>query len=264
MPVQLQRMARGPLRAFVARLWIGPSERVCEHVIPTGTTHIALRVQGPPVRVDGRDAGHAVIGGPRSRYFVREVTAPSYTVGAMLVPGAAFPLLGVSGRALAERHVALEDLWRDATVLIARVREAPTAEAALDVFEAALVGRLGMVAACEIDPLVATVARALEAGVSVAKIVDEVGFSHRHVASTFREHVGLSPKRYARVRRVVRAIGGRGVLAQVAAGAGFADQAHLTREVRAIAGMTPREVRRAHDGGLGGLHVPRSDSFKTG
>jgi AraC-like DNA-binding protein len=256
----MQRTPRGPLRTFVERLWIGRSERVCEHVVPTGTIHVAVRVQGPPVRVDGRDLGHAVIGGPRSQYFLREVATPSYTVGAMLVPGAAFPLLGVSGRVLAERHVALADVWGDAASLIERIGEARTAEAALDVLEAALVGRLGMVAACEIDPLVAYAARALEGGASVGAIVDEVGFSHRHVASVFREHVGLSPKRYARVRRVVHAIGDEGgALAQVAARAGFADQAHLTREVRAIAGVTPREVRRA-----GGLHVPRSESFKTG
>jgi transcriptional regulator GlxA family with amidase domain len=129
------------------------------------------------------------------------------------------------------------------------------------VFEEALVGRLGLVAACEIDPLVAYVARGLDDGASVAEVVEAVGFSHRHVASVFREHVGLSPKRYGRVRRVVRAIADRsGGLAQVAASAGFADQAHLTREVRAIVGVTPRELR-----GAGGLHVARrSDSFKTG
>lgn len=261
----MRRAPRGPLRAFVEELWIGSSrEPVREYVVPTGTLHVALRLAGPPVRVDGTDLGHAVIGGPRSRYWTREVTAASLTVGAQLVPGAAYPLLGVPARVLAERHVALDSVWSDAGEIIERVREAATADAALDVFEAALARRLGLVSACEIEVLVAYAARALEDGASVSEIVAASGFSHRHVTRVFHEHVGLTPKRYARVRRVVGAVDGTlrqgGVLAQVAARAGFADQAHLTREMRAIAGVTPRELRLA--GGVG-LHVPRSDSFKT-
>src|SRR5690606_32137193 len=79
--------------------------------------------------------------------------------------------------------------------------------------------------------------------VTVAEVADRVGWSRRHLGERFRQEIGLSPKAAARVVRFHRArrllaTGGRG-LAEVAAVAGYADQAHLTREFKDLAGATP-------------------------
>ena len=53
---------------------------------------------------------------------------------------------------------------------------------------------------------------------------------------------GYGPKtlqRILRFQRAVRLIGGGRPLGEVAATCGFADQAHLTREVRALSGRPP-------------------------
>jgi AraC-like DNA-binding protein len=61
-----------------------------------------------------------------------------------------------------------------------------------------------------------------------------------------RRWLGVSPKAFLRIERVWaarEAIRAGGPLAMVAAHLGYADQAHLTREVRELLGVTPRELR---------------------
>ena len=90
--------------------------------------------------------------------------------------------------------------------------------------------------------------RLLAAGgqIGVRELAAELGWSRRHFSERFRTEFGLSPKtaarvvRFERARELFEAQGGRG-LALVAAEAGYADQAHLTREWRDIAGCTPTE-----------------------
>lgn len=78
----------------------------------------------------------------------------------------------------------------------------------------------------------------------IADVARHVGWSRRHLQDRFVAEYGLAPKQVARIARFDRARGlaesGR-PLAEVAAVAGFADQAHLSREWRALADQTPTE-----------------------
>jgi transcriptional regulator GlxA family with amidase domain len=62
----------------------------------------------------------------------------------------------------------------------------------------------------------------------------------------FRDHVGLPPKAAARVIRLDRAVAallsGTPRIAEVAAACGYADQAHLGRELRELGGVTPGQL----------------------
>jgi AraC family transcriptional regulator len=70
-----------------------------------------------------------------------------------------------------------------------------------------------------------------------------------HLARTFRRHCRSSIGDYVRRLRVQFACreltASRRSLAEVALAAGFADQSHLSREVRRLTGMTPGDLRRA-------------------
>ena len=85
---------------------------------------------------------------------------------------------------------------------------------------------------------------------AVGALAAEVGWSRRHLAASWRRDVGLGPKTVARVLRFERALRlvreGR-ALADVAYACGYADQSHLNREFRALAGATPREVSIVQD-----------------
>lgn len=75
----------------------------------------------------------------------------------------------------------------------------------------------------------------------------EVGWSRRHLGARFRAETGLTPKAAARVIRFERACdllrSSPTPLAAVAADCGFADQQHLAREFRDLAGQTATSWR---------------------
>jgi AraC family transcriptional regulator len=84
-----------------------------------------------------------------------------------------------------------------------------------------------------------------------------VGVHPCHLAHTFRSHYGESIGSYIRKLRITWAIGQLGgeeqSISQIAANAGFCDQAHFTREFRKQVGVTPAAYR-THV--LGGPSIP--------
>lgn len=81
--------------------------------------------------------------------------------------------------------------------------------------------------------------------VGVRELARDTGWSTRHLRELLRRETGLAPKQAARVVRFDRArrsLQARpGVrLAELAAGCGYADESHLDREFRALAGAPPR------------------------
>ncbi len=109
----------------------------------------------------------------------------------------------------------------------------------------------------EPDRRAAGAVRLLEEG-SVATAASELGISVRQLHRLLRDEVGLAPSTYRRVRRFqrfVRLSDARVGLAAAGAEAGYADQAHLTRDVARLAGTTPARLaaeRRQQGSGGGG------------
>ncbi|MEV6767062.1 helix-turn-helix domain-containing protein [Nocardia sp. NPDC051030] len=80
--------------------------------------------------------------------------------------------------------------------------------------------------------------------VRVAAVADEIGWSRRHLGNRFTAEFGVTPKDTARIARFERSHAmlrnpNPPPLAEVAALAGFYDQAHMAREWRELAGMPP-------------------------
>jgi AraC-like DNA-binding protein len=92
------------------------------------------------------------------------------------------------------------------------------------------------------DPLGPRVFAMATAGRSVEQMADRVGLSVRQLHRRCQPLFGYGPRHLTRVLRLIRAVteaaAGR-PLAEVAVGSGYYDQAHLSREVRALAGTTP-------------------------
>jgi AraC-like DNA-binding protein len=80
-------------------------------------------------------------------------------------------------------------------------------------------------------------------------LVHRSGYSHRRFIAIFEQAIGLSPKRYARLMRFQKLLAafrtwpGR-TLTELALLTGYSDQAHMTREFREFAGVTPMQYRR--------------------
>ncbi|KXK59209.1 hypothetical protein AWW66_25535 [Micromonospora rosaria] len=97
--------------------------------------------------------------------------------------------------------------------------------------------------------------------VGVGALADELGWSRRHLAATFRREVGLPPKVTARLLRFARAHAAltadrppgtaAPAGAEVAARYGYSDQSHLIREFHEFAGVTPATLLRSHSSNPG-------------
>jgi AraC-like DNA-binding protein len=80
---------------------------------------------------------------------------------------------------------------------------------------------------------------------SVEDVARQLGLSARQLQRNIVANVGLTPKTLQRVLRMQRFLeyaSRRGELAAAAADAGYADQSHLTREIRALSGLTPARL----------------------
>jgi AraC-like DNA-binding protein len=80
--------------------------------------------------------------------------------------------------------------------------------------------------------------------IEVGRLAAEVGWSRRHLSERFRREYGLTPKTLARVVRFehsrrLLSRPDRQTFGAVAAAAGYADQAHMNRDWRELAGASP-------------------------
>jgi AraC-like DNA-binding protein len=189
-----------------------------------------------------------MIGGVRSRFYMREMVAPSCSVGAVLRPGAWALLFGVSADELAERHTPLADLWGAwAGRVHERLLEGGSAEERLAILEAVLASRLPRVRT--LHPAIAAVLEEMDSFPSIEAAVQRSGISHRSFVAQFHRTVGLGPKTYMRIRRFQQALcslrrSGDLSLAGMAVDAGYSDQAHFSRDFKAFAGVTPTTYLR--------------------
>lgn len=87
-----------------------------------------------------------------------------------------------------------------------------------------------------------------DVGGQVDLVARELRLSSRQLERLFLERVGVSPKRYARLRRFERAVRlAREVrpLGEVAVASGYSDQAHFIREFRSLTGEAPRSFLKS-------------------
>lgn len=97
----------------------------------------------------------------------------------------------------------------------------------------------------------AAIGRAILAAATVEEMGLAAGMSPRSLQRWFVRHVGLPPRRYLRLLRFQKAfaqVPGQPSLADHAAAQGYADQAHMAREFRAMAGMPAKQARRTAKG----------------
>lgn len=173
--------------------------------------------------------------------------------------------LGVSMDSIANRTIELEDVFgHSARNVIEQLQSAPTWDARFDNVDRLIAERLDAAPPTQ-SPVVWAWNKLQASGgnTPIASIVGETGYSHKHLINRFRNEIGLSPKTLARVLRftravkMVRATGETVDWLDVASACGYFDQAHLIRDFREFAGMTPADfaARQLPFGGVDGTPV---------
>jgi AraC-like DNA-binding protein len=253
-----------PLRPLVHRLWTlrgdAGVESDFQRAMPDGRPEIIFNLAD---RFESRSAGGterqpaALLVGPTTSALELRPTGRVDLVGLRLQPGAGPALVGLSGLELLNRAADLSDLRLSWTETLAE--RLAGLERTVD--RVALVqSRVGRMAGqvrrdMRMEAGIELVLRSRDA-VRIRRIADLVGLSPRHLARLFRERVGVGPKllgRLTRFQRVLRALeqGSPPRWAAMAQRHGYFDQAHLGREFRGFAGVSPgrylaaaREVTR--------------------
>ena len=95
----------------------------------------------------------------------------------------------------------------------------------------------------ELDPrLVLALNTLADSGIPLPSLAAQVGLSPQRLRALARQQLGMPLARWrvwSRLRRAAEALQGGQSLADAAITAGFADQAHLTRQMREMMGLTP-------------------------
>ncbi|MER5342032.1 helix-turn-helix transcriptional regulator [Streptomyces mirabilis] len=185
--------------------------------------------------------GRLLVAGPDTRAYVPEGAA-GHWAGVRFYPGTGPTFLGVPAHELRDLRVDLADLWPASEV---RRRTARVAAAADPVTALEQVALDRAAVTDPPDPLLREVVADLDAGRSIAATADRLGLSARQLHRRSLTAFGYGPKTLARVLRLQRALAlaRAGVpFAETAARSGFADQAHLARDVRELAGMPLGEL----------------------
>ena len=249
----------GPVADLLECAWQARADAPhVQRVLPDGC--MDLLVQG----------GRLVVAGPDTTAHLASSPAGSVTTGLRFRPGRLPALLGVPAEELRDTRTALD-------ALLARPLpgpggdpgEAPGTPLAL-LLEVAAALRAGADAPARTlpAPLPPRALRALARGMPVTELADRLGVTSRTLHRRCRATLGYGP---AVARRVLRFRTASALLfdgvtpAEVAARTGYADQPHLSREVRSLAGLSPTALAPAPAGdGAAQVQANRSSDVPSG
>lgn len=222
-------------------------------VPPLPSAHLFINL-GAPIRLYDSDPAvpPAVFTdgwfmGVWTRRFVIEHQAPVRVVGVHFKPWGLSPFLDLPSAELRDRWLPVDAVWAHSyDRLRDRIADAGTTDAMTRVLEDELRSRLVGAPSPGFE-LVNHTAGHLEThwgDVQVATLTDGAGVSGNHLAAQFKSHLGVTPKRMARIYRFTRLILSVDARQPVdwsalAHAAGYFDQAHFSKEFKDFTGHTP-------------------------
>ncbi len=230
-----------------------PEDAPPDRILPDGRTELIWNLSDPfhRHRPDGpphRQGTALLVGQITSPLFVtpgRQVSlvAPRFRIAAL----GSF-LQGLAAAELTDRDPSVEEvLGRRLRDMEEKLGSIPDSQARIRVLEAALVADIAR--AGPVDPQVAAAVDLIVASngrVRMDDLTHPTGLSPRQMERRFRQAVGVTPKRLARIVRFQRLMARlheaeRIGWGQLAISCGYYDQAHLIRDFREFTGCAPGE-----------------------
>jgi AraC-like DNA-binding protein len=229
--------------------------------LPDGSAVLIFNL-GKELRVEDVAGVHAfgegdgLFSGASATYVITE------TDGAQTGAQIKFSLLGARlflGRPLGELGAALVDpseaFDRSVAELGERVADAHSQEERLRLLSRAVELRLDSEGAVAPE-LAFAFGRLSRPDVRIAEVARDAGMGRERFSKAFRREFGLSPKKFARIRRFARALRERNPAldgAALAAQCGYVDQAHMIHDFQEFAGSTPAALWRRELPDAGGF-----------
>jgi AraC-like DNA-binding protein len=250
------RVPRPPLDAFVASIWLfrdGPRPHALERILPRGAAQLIVNLKEDRTRLYDCEPPHrcvatagTILAGVQSRYQIIDTSEQEYVAGVAFRPGGTAAFIRVPAYVTRDADTPLESIWRRQRIadLREQLLESDDPDSKLDVIENTLREILQPTA---VHPAIAFALTAFDRvplTANIGAVTDAIGMSAKRFIERFKTQVGISPKRYCRIRRfqqaLARAHRGHSVeWPQVALECGYYDQAHFIHEFRSFSGLTP-------------------------
>jgi len=244
------------VRAIIVRSTLGcelPAHLRLNRYPATAFPSLFLQLAGTSTMADEGQpewvcpTGAALLGGAQSRPFATANPGPAHFMTVLFFPDALHRLTGIDMASIVDGFQLLEtQLDADWQALVASMFGAPDDAARVQLLEQFLEPRWRAVRGQ--DSTLGDWVHRLGAQAAAAGIGRSVRMAERRV----REWAGQPLRRLRRIRRAEQgflaareqARQGKLVLSELALDAGYADQAHLCRDARAITGLSPAELLR--------------------
>ncbi|MEV6169364.1 helix-turn-helix domain-containing protein [Streptomyces sp. NPDC051954] len=251
------RVPAPPLDRFIDDIYVltGVPRHRRMNVPPMPSAHLFLNL-GDPVRLWDSVASvppsvfvDGWFMGVWTRRFIVEYPARVQVVGVHFKPWGISPFVDVPATELRDRWLPVDAVWGGSVDRIRnQVGDVSSATETLRALEAELRSRLAEAPSRGLDLVQHTGGRLETAhgAVPVAALTEAAGVSGNHLATQFKSHIGVTPKRVARIYRFARLILSVDTLrpvdwAELAQTAGYFDQAHFSREFKDFTGHTPTQ-----------------------
>jgi AraC-like DNA-binding protein len=231
------------LRAFVACTWVRlvrlNADAFCDLILPDGCADIIVCDDHPPT-----------VAAPDAMTRRVQLCDGMVLTGIRLRPGAWHAVFGCPAFQFVNGAPFLSDIAPGARQLHRAVLQASNLADRLAALEAWV--RDALVRATSDDHTIIVACRMLsgDAVVAISAVADSLDWNVRTMHRRFLTACGYGPKHFQKIMRIqavlraAQAIPSAG-LAELAMAAGFADQAHMTRDFRSITGLTPADYFRA-------------------
>lgn len=227
-----------------------------DRILPDGCTELVFNLRAAMQQSDRAGALHcqptALLAGQISRHIILQPTGEVEILAVRFKPHGASTFFPFDQAGLTDRNLAADDLglpWRH---LEEQLHELTSTRDRLRLIERTLLAKVcASTPLLLLDAALASLGRSGEAS-SVQQTARQLSLSPRQLERLFQRHIGLTPRRFARLarfRRIFPALASRhNRWADIAADCGFYDQSHLVREFRDFTGLTPGEYLREADG----------------
>jgi AraC-like DNA-binding protein len=240
------------LKAFIVCTWTleirGGERPHRQQILPDGCSDIVWLGDARPIVV-----------GPMTRPALSTSADAQTITGVRFRPEAAARVLGVPANELTDRKIPLDalPLWSRHLVSAAseRLCEQHTAAGRIDVVQSLIASRRHQIAPSDATVQHAIAQLTADRPGEVRALARKIGISERQLRRRFLTAAGYSPKMFQRIVRFQKllALAKRHPAARLgdaAHAAGYADQAHMTREVGEFAGVTPSALLGKVDSAL--------------
>ena len=250
------------LAALVERFWLleGSSVGSADAIIPDGRVELVFHYGAPFWRHDAQGVRErqpaALLVGQMVEPVVLAPDGPAGVAAIRLRPAASRTLLGFSLQDVSGHFVDLELIFPSVRRLRERLARASSDDERLRLLEEWLIGMACPAPRRQVEAVVGTI---LQTGgrAPIDALVARSGTSLRQLERLFRQDVGLTPKMFSRIVRLqaaLRRVRQGSPLMDVALDCGFYDQAHMTRDFRKLASISPG-AWQTHAGEIAPLFV---------